>query len=442
MAPEKKKIVSKKHLARVEREKIQRRYITIISIGVALVVVILIGIGFVLEGVVKPNQPVAQVGDTPITTEDFQARTRYTRYLLVTEYMNAYQYVQSFGDPDMQSYFESYLLQLQSQLDPGYLGLNIIDSLIEDEIIRMEAEKLGIQVTKAEVESKIETAIFGYYPEGTPTPAPTTALWSTPTLSALQSVLVPPTATAVVTTTEETVPTPTVEIQPTPAEAETQPTTIPPTPTQYTEKAYKSDYDNFMSYLRSYAKIDDKDIFDYYQAQILREKVAEAVITDIAGEEDVLWARHILFRDTENGEQQAQDFVARLDGGEDFVTLAEELSAPPADETQETQVIFEDLGWFGEGQMVEPFETAAKGLEIGGISGPVQTSFGWHVIQLLGRDTRTRSQADIDQLRAQAFLDWLDAKRAEYQVDITPDWINVAPTTPDIPDTYKVELPE
>jgi len=290
------------------------------------------------------------------------------------------------------------------------------------------------------VESKIENAMFGYYPDGTPTPAPTTALWSTPTLSALQHVLVPPTATAVVTTTEELAPTPTVENQPTPTEA--QPTTIPPTPTQYTEKAYKSDYDNFMSYLRSYAKVDEKDIFDYYQAQILREKVAEAVITDIAADEEVLWARHILFQDVENGEQQAQDFLARLDTGEDFVTVAEELSAPPADETQEAQVIYEDLGWFGEGQMVEPFETAAKELEIGGISGPVQTSFGWHVIQLLGRDTRTRSQADIDQLRTQAFVEWLDAKRAEVQVDITPDWIEVAPTTPDIPDAYKMQMPE
>lgn len=442
MAPEKKKTVSKKHLARVEREKIQRRYITIISIAVAVVVVILVGVGFLLEGVIKPNQPVAQVGNTPITIQDFQARSRYTRYLLVAEYLNTYQYVQSFGDSDMQSYFESYLLQLQSQLDPGYLGLEIINTLIEDEIIRVEAEKLGIQVTKAEVESKVETNIFGYYPDGTPTPAPTTALWSTPTLSALQQVLVPPTATAVITHTEETAPTPTVEIQATPAEAETQPTTVPPTPTQYTENAYKSDYDSFINYLRSYARVDEKDLFDYYQAQTLREKVAEAVITDIAVDEDVLWARHILFRDAETGEQQALDFLARVDAGEEFVTVAEEMSVTPTDETQEAQVIYEDLGWFGEGQMVEPFETAAKELEIGGISGPVQTSFGWHVIQLLGRDTRTRSQTDIDQLRAQAFQDWLDVQRAEFQIDITPDWIEVAPTTPDIPDAYKVEVPE
>ncbi len=440
--PEKKKIVSKKHLARLERERIQRRYITIITIAVITLVVILIGVGFVFEGVVKPNQAIAQVGDSSITTRTFQSRTRYTRYLLVSEYLNTYRYVQSFGDPEMQNYFESYLLQLQSQLDPGSLGLSMINSLIQEEIIRKEADKLGIQVTQAEVESMIESAVFGYFPDGTPTPAPTTAQWPTPTLSALQSVLVPPTATAVVTPTEDTLPTPTVEIQPTPTEAAAEPTAIPPTPTQYTAKAYKNDYKSFMSYLKSYANVDEKDIYDYYEAQLLSQKVSEAVITDIASEEEVLWARHILFRDADTGEQQAKDFLARLDDGEDFVAVAEELSQPSEDETQGTQVIYEDLGWFSDGQMVEPFENAAKELEIGGISQPVQTSFGWHVIQLLGRDTRVRSQADIDQLRALAFQDWLEAKQIELQVDINPSWIDAAPTSPDIPDAYKVELPE
>ena len=43
------------------------------------------------------------------------------------------------------------------------------------------------------------------------------------------------------------------------------------------------------------------------------------------------------------------------------------------------------MGWFGKGQMVAPFEAAALALESGGVSEPVQTQFGWHVIKLNDR---------------------------------------------------------
>ena len=94
---EKKKTVTKKHLARVEREQIQRRIITIITIIVAVAVILLIVAGFVIEGVVKPSQPIAQVDDTSISTAQFQTWVRYQRYNLVNQYANYWQLKQSFG---------------------------------------------------------------------------------------------------------------------------------------------------------------------------------------------------------------------------------------------------------------------------------------------------------------------------------------------------------
>ena len=429
---------SKKHLARVEREQIQRQYIIITAITIFTIVVILIGVGFILEGVIKPRQPVAQVNDTVITTEDFQSRVRYQRYLYTAEYLNTYQFIQSMGDPNSLSYFESYLIQIQNELDPEIIGLNTINDLVDNELIREEAEKLGIQVSQDEVLNRIDTVIFQYYPDGTPTPEPTRLILPTPTLSALQMTLVPPTPTAVITTSEDTEPTatPTEIVE----ETEATPTTIPPTPTVYTEKAYKNNYDDFMSYVKNYAKVSADDIFDYYESLIYREKVSNAVIIDIPPEEEMLWARHILFQDADTGEQEAKDFISRIQSGEDFGEVAQEIADEAGGNPEDITVRYEDLGWFGEGMMVEPFDSVARSIEVGKISDPVQTSFGWHVIQLLGRDLQPRDQADIDRLRQEAFQEWLAVRRTEAQVDINPNWISVVPDEPDIPEQIKIDV--
>jgi len=439
---EKKKIVSKKHRARIEREQIQRRYIIIASLAIIVTVVALISIGFITEGILKPRQPIAQINDKAITTKEFASWIRFKRYLLVTEYLNTYQFVQNLGDPNSFSYFESYLLQLQSELEPGILGLSAIDELVENTLVKEEAEKLGIKVSREDVEARIDQMVFQYYPDGTPTPGPTALIPATPTLSALQMTLVPPTPTVVITETQNTEPTATPTEVAAEEPANPEPTTILPTPTVYTEKAYKDNYKNFMNYIKSYAKANEDDVFNYYENQILRERVSEAVVTDISAEEEKIWARHILFQDEATGEQSALDFLARIDAGEDFATVAEELAAPPEDPNAVINITYEDLGWFGEGMMVEPFETAARDLEVGEISVPVKTSFGWHVIQLLGRDIQPRDQANIDRLRQEEFKNWLTAKRAEAKIDITPDWISAVPLEPDIPEQAKVNPPE
>lgn len=76
-----------------------------------------------------------------------------------------------------------------------------------------------------------------------------------------------------------------------------------------------------------------------------------------------------------------------VEGGEDFATLAREYSQDPATAQQGG-----DMGFFGPGDMVPPFEEAARALEPGEISDPVETSFGYHLIRLEERRTPTREQ--------------------------------------------------
>ena len=101
-------------------------------------------------------------------------------------------------------------------------------------------------------------------------------------------------------------------------------------------------------------------------------------------------ARHILVEE----EQAALDLIEKLKGGADFAALAQEFSTGPSGPKGG------DLGYFGRGQMVPDFETAAFDLEIGTFSAaPVQTQFGWHVIKL--EDKRIAPAPSLDEMRQQ-----------------------------------------
>lgn len=75
---------------------------------------------------------------------------------------------------------------------------------------------------------------------------------------------------------------------------------------------------------------------------------------------------------------EAQEIKARIDKGENFAEIAKKVSLCPSGKKGG------DLGTFGRGQMVKPFETAAFGLEKGKVSEPVKTEYGYHIIKRIG----------------------------------------------------------
>ena len=85
-------------------------------------------------------------------------------------------------------------------------------------------------------------------------------------------------------------------------------------------------------------------------------------------------ASHILIKDRE----MAQEVLKRLRAGGSFAALAKEHSTCPSKSAGG------DLGWFGPGKMVKPFEDAVKNLSVGGTSGLVSTQFGLHIIKKTG----------------------------------------------------------
>jgi peptidyl-prolyl cis-trans isomerase C len=98
-------------------------------------------------------------------------------------------------------------------------------------------------------------------------------------------------------------------------------------------------------------------------------------------------ASHILVATQEEAAAIAED----LRGGADFTTVAQEKSTGPSGPNGG------QLGWFGPGMMVPEFQTAVEGMEVGAISDPVQTQFGWHVIKL--NEKRVQAAPELASVR-------------------------------------------
>lgn len=102
-------------------------------------------------------------------------------------------------------------------------------------------------------------------------------------------------------------------------------------------------------------------------------------------------ARHILV----SGEDVAQKVIQQLNAGQDFATLAKRLSID-----KESAKAGGDLGWFAPNRMIPPVANAVALLKKGEFTKtPVQSQFGWHVIQL--QNTRDRTPPPFDQVKDQ-----------------------------------------
>jgi len=135
--------------------------------------------------------------------------------------------------------------------------------------------------------------------------------------------------------------------------------------------------------------------------------------------------RHILFN--KDQQQKAEDVKAQLQDGGDFAALAEENSQDPGSAEKGG-----DLGCLGKGDTVPPFEEAAFAADQGEVVGPVETEFGYHVIEVTEiREEQTQPLGEVepqitDQLAAtqqeEEFTQWIEEQKKERNVKYLPGY--------------------
>jgi peptidyl-prolyl cis-trans isomerase D len=398
---------NRKFLAQKQKEERQKKIIIIATITVLVIVFGLVIYGVLDRYLLKPQSTIVELEDETVKADEFEQLVRWSRRNLILEVdqiLNTFQ--QLGGSMDIFAYFQQQLMQDVTTLqNPLQVGQDVIENLKDELIMRVEAKKLGIVVDDARIDREIEEA-FGYYANGTPTPEPTRELPESLQGNSSSTATATPEATA---------------------ESAPDPTATPLLqPTEYTEEMFSENYQQFLDSIKADG-ITEKTIRRIVTISVIRQELQTLITKDVSRTQEQVWIRHILVAD----EETAKEVAARIAAGEDFAALAAEYSLDTSNKDEGG-----DLGWFPRGTMVQEFEDAAFALEVGETSDPVQTDFGWHILQSLGKDDLLMEPTAYNQLLNQTFNDWLDEKRQEYSPVVNPDWVNYVPSEPVLPQDY------
>ena len=436
----------REYLSRAERERMWQRR-ALITIGVIVgVSVLILAIALVYENLIRPREAVSIVEDQEITTADFEKRVRFVRWETGQQIRELYALT---GDINTVSQYASQLT------NPLSIGSQVLDEMEEEILIEKEAAARGITIDEAAVDKRVDEYIArgsGLTLPGAPTATPTTVPTVTPTPLVSPTPTVEPSPTAVPATatpaegeaaaeadaTEEPADTDaTPDAEPTVTASPTATATLPPADIQATlDRAAEQYYDA----AQNGADVDRETIRQVFYYDALRTALMDAMSADAPTEELQVRVRHILIAfDPDNtgqglpptdeqraaAEEKANAVMAALQNGEPFADLARAES----DDTGSAQNGGE-LNWQSPDGFVPAFADTVKTAELGEIVGPVETEYGYHIIQVLGREVRPLTDAQINQRRSQTFSDWLAERKAAANIERSDNWLDRIPDEP------------
>lgn len=349
-------------ISRREREeRLQRIVIAVVLAAIALVIA-LIAVPLLKQNLFDPGRRVAVVGDRTITRAEYDEYQRL-QGTLGTDPSTLGQIFPAYRQNPEQ--FRTALEQQSGTVPPGEVTATGLDPLVNDVVLVESAGQAGVQVTEQDVDRRLSEALYpsGEDANAAPAGAPT------PLATAPGRVGTAATRPAVT------------------------PTAGPPTGEQVSA-FFDAVQDGIGVSREDYERL-------AVRPAIIRERYREKVVPDAAPQVHV---RHILVRTRE----EARKVLADLEGGAKFEVLARERSQDQSNSSKGG-----DLGWAVREAYVPAFSKAAFALtKPGQLSGPVETEFGWHVIQLLERSPRRKlSEQQEQQLGERKLQEFIEQQR-------------------------------
>jgi parvulin-like peptidyl-prolyl isomerase len=413
--------------SRHEREAVIQRYINLGLIIIGVLAAILVAIALISEQVIRPNQPVATVNGENITVAQFERRVRLERVLNNQRLTNGYLRILSFtGDPQQA---QQQLLQTPPWSDyynemsvPDQLGNRVLNDMIDDTLIRQQASARGITVTDEQIDEQARQ-FFGFDPDAilfTATPSVTPTSSPTPFITATASPIPSSTPLPSATPTPDASVTPTVTAQP----SATATVTLEPTLELGTREAeYNTNRQDFNNFVNTNARLSPDELRSFFETLAIRQALQDQLTTEQPRTALFANIRHILV----TSEEEAQDVLAALQAGESFRNLAAAVSQDQSNANNGGE-----LGWAPLSNYVTAFADAARDAEIDAFVGPIETEFGWHILQVRAREDRALSDEEFEQAKSQAFSTWLDGIRTENEANTQrfDAWVDNVPTDP------------
>lgn len=351
------KTLTRKQVARREKEQKLNRILTWSAIGVVAFIVLILGYGLITELVVKPRRPVASVDGIAITTQQYQRRLYYER-LLMRQQLNVYQSYLSQLDPNdetMQSFYQQIQLSvsnLESQLSANMsalLGKQVLDTMLEEELVRQEAKSRNLTVTQDAVTLGIEE-MLGYDRAA--------------------------------------------------AETVTDTTTI---------KSFDTLYQDFRKNFLDVSRFSEADFHAMIEASLLKEQLQAIIGADLAETSDQVESVLFAVDSVETG----QAIQERINSGEDTAALIEELSNDDNDQTAGYSLPWVPLGYLG-AQLGTEIDQVVFNTPVGRAAAPVRGSDGqYYVVYVSGHEERPVEESMMQQMREEAYTAWLDTQKQD-----------------------------
>ena len=402
--------------SRAEREERLQKFAIRAFVGIVSVLIVVVAVAFAIEQLFIPNQVLAVVNGENITVRQFREEYNLERSRLRLQ-LNQ---VQNSGfDLQQLSQQEPYKTWISEFNVPDQLGLRVINDMVDDRLVAQEASVRNISVNDAAVQKEIEdyfgfdptaVALIGAEPTETPEPTITPTPFVSPTPTVVPTVTPMPTQGESDESQEDAEPTVTP-----------QPTVVEPTlSAEEVRENFEENQDSYRTFL-SISGIADESIDSFFERMALEALLAD----DLVGEAGLLLyadVRHILVET----EEDAESALGALRTGESFADLARAISTDPGSGARGGE-----LGETFVGNYVPEFRQAIEGAKIGELVGPVQSEFGYHILQVRSKEERSGEEFSGQLERAkqrelELFVETLREQKSD-QFEIYDTWLDYIP---------------